>query len=126
MSSTNPNPPDPDAEDSIGRNTAYAFAAQMVTSVATAALTLYLVRALGPKDFGLLSIAIGLGVLVLLPGDFGVSSSTARFVAESRGNWVAIGALLRHALRIKLMISAVIAVLLFLLADLVASGYGQP
>ncbi len=33
--------------DSIGRNVAFSFASQMVTSAATAALTLYLVRALG-------------------------------------------------------------------------------
>src|SRR3954463_6855648 len=106
MSTTNPPDSDgsdstvrsSDSGDSIGRNAAFAFAAQMVTSLATGLLTLYLVRALGPEDFGVLAIAIGLGTLCLLPGDFGVSTSTSRFVAEAHGDWPVIGALLRHAL----------------------------
>src|SRR4051812_27531694 len=116
----------PDDGDSVGRNVGFAFAGQMVTSLATGLLTLYLVRALGPKDFGVLAIAIGLGTLVLLPGDFGVSNSTARFVAEERGRWDVIGAYVRHALKIKLVASGLLSVLLFLCADLIASGYGSP
>jgi O-antigen/teichoic acid export membrane protein len=115
----------PDDGDSVGRNVGFAFAGQMVTSLATGLLTLYLVRALGPKDFGVLAIAIGLGTLVLLPGDFGVSNSAARFVAEERGNWPVIGALVRHALRIKLIASALLSALLFALAEPIAAGYGQ-
>jgi O-antigen/teichoic acid export membrane protein len=124
MSSTNR--ATPDTGDSIGRNAAFAFAGQMVTSLATGALTLYLVRALGPKDFGVLAIAIGLGTIVLLPGDFGISNSTARFVAEERGNWPIVGALVRHAIRLKLAASALLSVALFLLAEPIASGYGSP
>src|SRR3954451_3290561 len=116
----------PDDGDSVGRNVGFAFAGQMVTSLATGLLTLYLVRALGPKDFGVLAIAIGLGTLALLPGDFGVSNSAARFVAEERGRWDVIGAYVRHALKIKLVASGLLSVLLFLLADAIASGYGSP
>jgi O-antigen/teichoic acid export membrane protein len=124
MSSTETH--NPDDGDSIGRNVGFAFAAQMITSLATGLLTLYLVRALGPKNFGVLAIAIGLGTLVLLPGDFGVSNSAARFVAEERGRWDVIGAYVRHALKIKLVASGLLSVLLFVLADAIASGYGAP
>src|SRR3954447_22877381 len=116
----------PDDGDSVGRNVGFAFAGQMVTSLATGLLTLYLVRALGPKDFGVLAIAIGLGTLVLLPGDFGVSNSAARFVAEERGRWDVIGAYVRHALQIKLVASGLLSALLFALAEPIASGYGSP
>src|SRR3954451_3668237 len=116
----------PDDGDSVGRNVGFAFLGQMVTSLATGLLTLYLVRALGPKDFGVLAIAIGLGTLVLLPGDFGVSNSTARFVAEERGRWDVIGAYVRHALKIKLVASGLLSVLLFVLAKPIARGYGSP
>jgi O-antigen/teichoic acid export membrane protein len=115
----------PDDGDSVGRNVGFAFAGQMVTSLATGLLTLYLVRALGPKDFGVLAIAIGLGTLALLPGDFGVSNSAARFVAEERGHWDVIGAYVRHALKIKLVASGLLSVLLFALADVIAAGYGS-
>src|SRR4051812_50078376 len=81
--------------DSIARNVGFSFAAQMVGAAATAALTLYLVRALGPTEFGAFGIALGLGGLVLLPGDFGVSGSASRFIAEHRGDWPPIGGLPR-------------------------------
>src|SRR5437764_1412846 len=74
--------------DSIARNAFFSLAAQIVTSVATAALTIYLVRALGPKSFGTFAIAIGISTLLLLPADFGISNSAARFIAEHRGQWL--------------------------------------
>src|SRR3954463_13221698 len=126
MSPTDTETHNADDGDSVGRNVGFAFAGQMVTSLATGLLTLYLVRALGPKDFGILAIAVSLGTLVLLPGDFGVSNSAARFVAEERGHWDVIGAYVRHALRIKLVACGLLSVLLFLLADPIASGYGSP
>src|SRR3954462_6539399 len=126
MSPTDTDTHNADDGDSVGRNVGFAFAGQMVTSLATGLLTLYLVRALGPKDFGILAIAVSLGTLVLLPGDFGVSNSAARFVPEERGHWDVIGAYVRHALRIKLAASGLLSVLLFALADLIASGYGSP
>src|SRR6476620_11075458 len=94
-----------DQGDSIARNVGFSFAAQMVRAAATAALTLYLVRALGPRVFDALGIALGLGALVLLPGDFGISGSAARYIAEHRGDWPVIGGLLRDAVRIKLVLT---------------------
>src|SRR3954466_347017 len=117
--------PDPvDQGDSIGRNVAFSFAAQMVGAAATAALTLYLVRALGPSEFGAFAIALGLGGLVLLPGDFGVSASASRFIAEHRGDWPAIGGLLRDAMRLKLIVTGALAVAMVALAEPIADAYG--
>src|SRR4051812_41568200 len=113
-----------DQGDSIGRNVAFSFAAQMVGAAATAALTLYLVRALGPTEFGAFAIALGLGGLVLLPGDFGVSGSASRFIAEHRGDWGAIGGLLRDAMRLEVVVTGVLALAVFLLAGPVAGAYG--
>src|SRR3954447_7303441 len=113
-----------DQGDSIARNVGFSFAAQMVGAAATAALTLYLVRALGPSEFGALGIALGLGALVLLPGDFGVSGSAARFIAEHRGDWPVIGGLLRDAMRVKLVLTGLLAVAMFALAEPIADAYG--
>src|SRR4051812_14722549 len=113
-----------DQGDSIGRNVAFSFAAQMVGAAATAALTLYLVRALGPTEFGAFAIALGLGGLVLLPGDFGVSGSASRFIAEHRGDWGAIGGVLRASIRLKLMLTGPLALAMFVLAEPIADAYG--
>src|SRR5881227_4096673 len=113
-----------DQGDSITRNVGFQFAAQMVGAAATAALTLYLVRALGPTEFGALGIALGLGTLILLPGDFGVSASAARFIAEHRGEWPVIGGLLRDAMRVKLVLTGLLAVAMFAFAEPIADAYG--
>src|SRR5436190_2675111 len=114
-----------DQGDSMARNVGFSFVAQMVGAAATAALTLYLVRALGPAEFGALGIALGLAALVLLPGDFGISGSAARFIAEHRGDWPVIGGLLRDAIRVKAVVTGVLAVALFALAEPIADAYGS-
>ena len=112
--------------DSIARNAMWALTGQLITSAATAAMTLYLVRALGPTGFGVLSVAIGIGTLMLLPGDFGLSTSAARFIAEHRGDWPVIAALLRDAMRVKLVVTAVLSIAMFALAGVVADIANTP
>ena len=73
------------AADTITRNTAFALASQIATASFTAILTIFLVRVLGPEDYGVFALALSVASLVFLPADFGISQSTARFVAEHRG-----------------------------------------
>jgi O-antigen/teichoic acid export membrane protein len=108
------------------RNTAFALLTQLITSVFTAALTLYLVRALGPREFGLFSLAIGVGGLLYLPSDFGISNATARFIAERRGDRAAVARLLSDAIRLKLIISGALSALLIAVAGPIADAYGEP
>jgi O-antigen/teichoic acid export membrane protein len=103
-----------------------ALLTQLVTGAFTALLTIYLVRALGPHEFGVLSLAIGVGALLFLPSDFGISGSAARFIAERFGDRSAIAAVLSDALRLKLMISGVVSLVLLALATPVAEAYGEP
>src|SRR3954471_4198138 len=112
--------------DSIARNALWALTAQLITSAATAAMTLYLVRALGPTGFGVLAVAIGIGTLMLLPGDFGLSTSAARFIAEHRGDWPVIAALLRDSMRLKLVVTATLSIAMFALAGVVADIANTP
>ena len=112
--------------ESIARNTGFAFAVRLVSSVFTAALTLFLVRSLDPVGYGLFGLATAIGGLVLLPADFGLSQSAARFVAEQHDDRAVTARVLATALRIKLGITGTASVLLFALAGLVASAYGKP
>lgn len=108
------------------RNSAFSLAAQLSTAAFTAVLTLYLVRALGPTRYGVFALAIGIGALVVLPSDFGISSSTARFVAEHRKDRAETGALVAHSLRLKLIISLIVCGALFASSGAIAHAYGQP
>jgi O-antigen/teichoic acid export membrane protein len=109
-----------------GRNTLFALLTQLVTGVFTAALTIYLVRALGPREFGVLSLAIGVGTLLLLPSDFGISGSASRFIAERFPDRSAIGGLFSDALRLKLVIGGLVSGALLALAGPIASAYDEP
>jgi O-antigen/teichoic acid export membrane protein len=109
--------------DSITRNTAFFFLAQLTGAAFTAGLTIFLARALGSKGYGLLSLALGIAGLVTLFSDFGVANSVARFVAEHRRDHGRVAMVLADGLRMKLVASVTISALLFALAGPIASAY---
>lgn len=113
-------------EDSVGRNTFFSFMTQMTTAAGTAVLTLYLVRALTPAEFGVFSIAVGLGTLLMLPADFGITQSAARFIAERRHAPEQVAAVMADAVRLKLIIGGACSAGLFALAGPIADAYGEP
>jgi PST family polysaccharide transporter len=108
------------------RNTGFGLLAQVSTAVFTAVLTLYLVRALSPADFGVFALALTIGGICLLFADAGLSQSAARFIAERIESPAAVTLLLADALRLKLMFGGSVALLLFGLAEPVAGAYDQP
>lgn len=108
------------------RNTAFGILAQISTAVFTAVLTLYLVRALSPADFGVFALALTIGGICLLAADAGLSQSAARFIAERLEDPRAVALLLSDALRLKLMFGGGVALALFGAAEPVADVYGQP
>jgi len=104
-------------------NAASAFASQATSAAFTAVLTLYLTRALSPSGYGVLGIAGAVGGLVLLPADFGVSQSSARFVAEHRDDPAEAAGVVGGAVRLK-VITVACGVLLFGLSQPIAAAYG--
>jgi O-antigen/teichoic acid export membrane protein len=114
------------AEASIARNTVLAFAAQLATGTFTAVLTLYLLRALGPNEYGVFALAVSIGAMVGLLADFGIEHSVARFLAERRGDQTTIAELLRAALRLKVATSALVAGVLFAAAGPIAALFDVP
>ena len=112
--------------ETVARGLVMALATQITTATFTAGLTLYLVRALGPAEYGLFALAVGIGGLLLLPADFGIAQSAARFIAETFGDEKAAGRILAGALRLKCMTTGSVSLLLLVLAGPIASAYGEP
>jgi len=112
--------------DSIGRNTAFGVATQVTSAVFTAALTLYLIRALGADDYGVFALAVGVGALLLIACDFGITASAGRFIAEHRGDRTAVAAVLADSFKLKLLAGAIVAALLAATATPIADAYGNP
>ena len=121
-----PAPEDVVASDSIARNTLFATANTIVTASFAVVLTLYLIRALDPRGYGLYTLALAVGALFALLMDFGISSSAARFIAERRGDRPAIAAYIADALRLKLAIAGGVGLVLFLAAGEIAALYDKP
>jgi O-antigen/teichoic acid export membrane protein len=121
-------PKAPDADRgrgaTIGANAALAFLAQIAGATFTIGLTLFLARQLGVGGFGIFSLALGIAGLVLLPSDFGISTSASRFVAEHRGDHARVAAVLTDSLRLKFFVSAAVAAMLWALAGPIAAAYG--
>jgi O-antigen/teichoic acid export membrane protein len=64
--------------------------------------------------------------LVFLPADFGISASTARFVAEHRGERDRVADVMADGLKLKVASSGLICLILFVLADPIANAYNVP
>jgi O-antigen/teichoic acid export membrane protein len=119
--------PDPaQGADSITRNTAYGLATQITTAAFTAVLTLYLVRALGPDDYGAFALAVGIGTLLMLASDFGLTGSAGRFIAELRGDPRGVSAVVSDSMLLKLVIVVPVCIGMFALAGPVANAYDTP
>jgi O-antigen/teichoic acid export membrane protein len=114
------------SSDTIKRNTAFALASQLATAGFTAILTIFLVRYLGPEDYGIFALALSVASLVFLPADFGLSQSTARFVAEHRGEDDRIARVLADGLKLKLIASGGLCIVLFAVAVPIANAYNTP
>lgn len=105
---------------------AFSFAAQMTTAASTAVLTIFLVRTLEPAGYGLFGLSTSISVIVLVAADFGISSSTARIVAERRDRLDDVGRLYVDALKLKLAATGVVCLLLVVFAGVIADAYGEP
>jgi O-antigen/teichoic acid export membrane protein len=115
-----------DAPDTVSRNAGFAFASKIVGVTFSAALTIVVVRVLGPDDYGTYALALSIAGLLILPSDIGVSQAAARFVAESLGDRNLVSRVVSDAYRAKIVAAGVVSVALFLLATPVANAYGAP
>ena len=108
---------------SIARNTVFSLLVQITGAVFTGALTIFLARRLGSHGYGVLSLALGISGLVLLPSDFGVSNSVARFVAEHVSDRRRVQAVIADGLRLKIVAAVVVSAVLFAMAGPIAGWY---
>jgi O-antigen/teichoic acid export membrane protein len=112
--------------ETVTRSTLVVLLTYVGTAGFTAVLTLYLVRAIGPRGYGVFALALSVGGLLALPADFGIAGSATRFIAERRGDRAAAAALFGSAGRLKIMVAGVLALLTVALAEPIAAAYHEP
>jgi O-antigen/teichoic acid export membrane protein len=114
------------AAEGIVRNAVFAGASKIAGAAFTAVLTIFLVRYLGPNEYGVFALAMGVGGLMTVPADLGISVSAARFIAERRGDPEAIATVIADAIRLKVLVTGAASLALFALAGPIASAYDTP
>ena len=72
------------------------------------------------------ALAMGVGALMTVPSDLGISMSAARFVAELRGDAGSVAQVVSDAFRLKLVVGGLSSLGLIVLADPIAAAYGVP
>src|SRR2546421_9743485 len=112
--------------EGVGRNTGFALATQLTTSLFTAALTVFLVRALGPHGYGVFALALGIGVLLEVLTNLGIGQATARFIAETRDDPREVASSMALGLKLRLIAAGVVCLGLFAAAGPIASAYNSP
>jgi O-antigen/teichoic acid export membrane protein len=107
-------------------NTFFGLLTQATTSIFTAALTLYLARALGVNGYGTFALALSVAVIAVAVSDLGLSHSVARYAAERRGDPDALREVVAAGLRLNLVAVLVSGAMLWALAGPIADGFGKP
>jgi O-antigen/teichoic acid export membrane protein len=117
---------EPGDEPSVARNAVYAVATQITTAAFTAVLTVYLVRTLGPDDYGVFALALGIGTALTIVADVGITPSAARFIAERGPDPGAVRRLVANAATLKIAALVPLSAALAALAGPIANAYGDP
>jgi O-antigen/teichoic acid export membrane protein len=108
----------------VSRDAGLAFLAQMVGAALTAALTIFLGRALSAPQFGDFAFALSVITIATLFADLGVTSSSGRFLAERRDAPLAAAGVFRTALGLKLRVGLPASVVLFVAAGPLCAVFG--
>src|SRR3954453_20657884 len=111
------------AAEGIVRNAIFAGVSKISGAAFTAVLTIFLVRYLGPEEYGVFVLALGVGALMTVPADLGISVSVARFIAERRGDPGAMANFVADAIRLKIFVTGAASLALLALAEPVANAY---
>lgn len=112
--------------DSASRNAVFSFATSVLSGAFTAFLTIFLVRALGPEDYGVFALALTIAGLTVLVSNLGIAQATARFIAEARHDRAAVAEVLSDAFRLRLVVTALTCVVVAALAGPIAAAYDTP
>lgn len=111
---------------SATRSTAVSLVSFVLSGAVTACLTIFLVRSLGPSEYGIFALALSVGTLAAFVGDWGLTPATARFVAERRGDRAGSMAVIATAVWAKVALASGSALLLVVLAAPIERAYDAP
>lgn len=105
---------------------AYTLLAQLLSGAFTAALAIFLVRRLGPTEYGVFAVAVSVSLVLVPVADLGVSQATARFLAERSDDPRRAWQVMASALRLKVPLATLVGGTLTLSAPLLARALDVP
>ena len=107
----------------ISSHTLFNLLANLAKVTISGLLLIYVARNLGPSQYGIVSLGLSIAAIVGIFCDFGVSTSTARFLAEHKD----LGeSTYRNGRALNIFFSFFFSLLLFLLAKPIARAVNLP
>ncbi|KPK62672.1 hypothetical protein AMJ83_10140 [candidate division WOR_3 bacterium SM23_42] len=107
----------------ISSHTLFNILANFSKVIISGLLLIYVARSLGPSQYGIVSLGLSIAAIIGIFCDFGMSTSTARFLAEHKDLRTAI---YLNGRFLNLLSSFLFSLILFLLAEPVAKSVNLP
>jgi len=114
------------ADPGPARNTLLLLLSQVANLGFTGGLTLYLVRALGPANYGIYALALSISGLVIFPAGLGLPMAVGRFLADHRSSAHQLREIFKVGLKLQVPAALLAGTVLFALSGTVADAYGDP
>ncbi|MCS7144898.1 MAG: flippase [Archaeoglobaceae archaeon] len=110
------------------KNTIYSSSSMLIANLTGLITIIFLARALKPELFGLYSLSLSTVAILSIFSDLGIKSATTRYIADAMagGNYRLAGGYLRFLLNLKLALTILVALSLFILSDSIAELFNKP
>ena len=112
--------------DRVSRNAGFALLAQIAGAVFTGGLTIFLARALTEEQYGHFTFGMSVLMIASMFADFGIASSTGRFIAERRHDRAGAATVFRTGLGLKVLAGLTASLALAALAGPICAAFGAP
>lgn len=110
------------------RNVIYSSSSMVVANLTGLITIIFLARALKPELFGLYSLSLSTVAIISILSDLGIKSAATRYIADAMksGDYKLAGGYTRFLLNLKILLTIVMALILLLSSENLASAFNKP
>jgi len=111
----------------VAKNTFYNFTALVVGNLSGLFLAILLARILKPENFGIYSLALVIANLSIALSTLGIDNAVVRYISfyHGRNDINALRSHFKHFLKVKMVVTVIVASSLILLSGILASTFGD-
>lgn len=110
------------------RNVIYSSSSMVIANLTGLITIIFLARALKPELFGLYSLSLSTVAIISILSDLGIKSAATRYIADAMksGDYKLAGGYTRFLLNLKILLTMVVALILLISSENLASAFNKP